>query len=153
MKKCLSMLLLAAMLLSAAACSSAGDPKTASTDPVETADTAVIDTVAEAETALSDQLPDTKFGGRTYRIAGDDSYEAELMAEEQTGETENDAIYHRNDRIQERFDIAIELTVMTEKVAQNYKKLVQHAQAGDDFCDVAVQEVWELNIATAAGIF
>ena len=149
MKKWITLLLVASMLLSLAAC---GETET---EPAESDASAVTgtETEIETETQLSDDLPDTDCGGRSYRIASFEGYEDEFYAEELTGETENDAVFHRNARLEERFNIHMEALPMTDGAGGNYRTLVQYVTAGDDFCEVAAQEVWNLHIATAAGIY
>ncbi len=152
MRKFVSILLLASVLLTATACNST--PETpSSADTADTADTAVSETSVPEETILSDNLPDTKYNGRAYRIAGVEGYTDEFYAEEQTGVIENDSVYDRNIKLEDRFDISIQVTGMSGKSQNIYAALAQYVAAGDDFCDVASQEVWNLHVATAAGIY
>lgn len=148
MKKWITILLVASMLLSMAACGS-----TAPETPAETDTAAVIETETETEEKLTDGLPDVDCGGRSYRIATFEGYTDEFFTEELTGEVENDAVFNRNARLEERFNISIEALAMTDGNAGNYRTLVKYATAGDDYCEVAAQEVWNLHIATAAGIY
>ena len=149
MKKWITMLLVASMLLSLAACGGA------ETDTTENDTAAVVETETETETEplLSDDLPEADYNGKSYRIAGFDGYTDEFFAEDLTGEVENDAVFNRNARLEERFNISIEVLNMTDGAGGNYKTLVKYVTAGDDYCDVTAQEVWNLHIATAAGIF
>ncbi len=149
MKKWITMLLVAAMLLSVASCGGAETE----TEVTDTAAAVATETETETEPPLTDDLPDTDCGGRSYRIATFEGYQDEFYAEELTGELENDAIFHRNARLEERFNISIEAIPMTDGAGGNYRTLVKYATAGDDFCEVAAQEVWNMHIATAAGIY
>ncbi len=153
-KRIIASVLASLMLVPAmAACSDDAGKPVETTVSAEIAGTSAESTAAETEPPLSDGLPDTKYDGRAYRIAGVAGYTDEFYAEEQTGVVENDAVYDRNLKLEERFDISIQVTGMNEKSDKNYKALVQYVTAGDDFCDVASQEVWNLHIATAAGIY
>lgn len=146
MKKSIAMLLLISMLLSMAACTS----ETVETAPQETETAAVVE---ETETQITDDLPDIDCGGKSYRIAGFEGYTDEFYSEEMTGESENDAVFNRNARLEERFNISLEVINMSGGVADTYRTLVQQVTAGDDYCEVAALEVWNLHIATAAGIY
>ena len=136
-----------------ASCSDEAGKSAETSVSAENADTAAESTAAETEPPLSDGLPDTKYNGRSYRIAGVEGYTDEFYAEEQTGMVENDSVYDRNVALEERFDISIQVTGMSGKSEAIYKALVQYVLAGDDFCEVASQEVWNLSVATAAGIY
>ena len=147
MKKLTALLLVMAMLLSLAACG-ASEPETA-----ETASADVLATETAAEEQLSDGLPDTDCGGRDYRIATFDGYTDEFFTEELTGEVENDAVFNRNARLEERFNIKISAIGMTNGTGGNYKELAKYVTAGDEFCEVASLEVWNFHMAAAEGIY
>ena len=74
MKKWITMLLVASMLLSMAAC---GAP---AAEETETEPAAVTETETETEEQLSDDLPDMDYGGRDYRIATFDGYTDEFFS-------------------------------------------------------------------------
>ncbi|MBE6614378.1 MAG: hypothetical protein E7631_03640 [Ruminococcaceae bacterium] len=150
MKKWITLLLLASMLLATVSCGGAAETDAPENTPAAETET---ETETETEPPLSDDLPDTDCGGRSYRIASFEGYEDEFYTEELTGEVENDAVFNRNARLEERFNISIEALAMTDGAGGNYRTLVKYVTAGDDYCDVAAQEVWNLHIATAAGIY
>lgn len=156
MKRFSALLLLCAILLSATACG--GTEKetihTVADTQDGTAPSASADTeVQETEPALSDDLPAMDYDGKVYRIASVEGYTDEFFTEELTGEVENDAVFNRNARLSERFNVSIQAIPMTGDCGSIYTALVQYATAGDDFCDVAAQEVWNFHMATAAGIY
>lgn len=76
----------------------------------------------ELRQLIPDNLPDTTFGGKSFRVMtynnsyGDDSYE--IVSEELTGDACNDAVYNRNLDIESRFDVVIQCT--TESSPQTY---------------------------------
>lgn len=112
MKRVLTLLLVASMLLSAAACSDNGASETTASD--ETAANASADNVSAedipAETSradVKDNLPEISFDGREYRAASTTGTQYEFYSEEITGEATNDAIYNRNLLIEDRFDTKI----------------------------------------------
>lgn len=65
-------------------------------------------TPAEQRALIADDLPDMKFDGRSYIVAVEQTKEYEILSEELTGEATNDAVYDRNLRIEDRFDVNIE---------------------------------------------
>ena len=156
MKRFSALLLLCAILLSATACGGTEKETTPTVADTQdgTAPSASTDTeVQETEPALSDDLPAMDYDGKVYRIASVEGYTDEFFTEELTGEVENDAVFNRNARLSERFNVSIQAIPMTGDCGSIYTALVQYATAGDDFCDVAAQEVWNFHMATAAGIY
>lgn len=108
-------------LLSASACSETAN--TEETDSADTATTGVTATTEETETEnlsdyelrqlIPDDLPDTDFGGKSFRVMTHDSSSYgsgsyEIVADEITGDACNDAVFNRNREIEFRFDAAIE---------------------------------------------
>lgn len=83
--------------------------------------------------SIPDELPETTFGGREFRVltkantAGYD-YNTEIVVEEQTGEGCNDAIYNRTLKTESRFDIDI-LVTPDNSCQETVKKV---ATAGTD---------------------
>ena len=107
MKKTIVMLLLASMLLSLAACGGADKDKETETG-TDTADTTA-QGESETETEKADPLAGLDvidMEGYTFRqlIRNDDLYVADMIAEEQTGELVNDAVYRRNMEVEERYN-------------------------------------------------
>ncbi|MCI8387226.1 MAG: hypothetical protein HFE63_02015 [Clostridiales bacterium] len=112
-KRILSILLLSAILISSMSCGNTKQPD----DTVGGASDKVDDT-EPVETEVSDDLPaDLKFSGRELRILStNNTNQANLLVDEATGDVCNDAIYKRNEKIKERFDIT-----MTEISADWYE--------------------------------
>ena len=108
MKKMITALLLASMLLSLAAC---GGTKEADTGTDTTTDTTV-QGESETETETTDPLAGLDvidMEGYTFRqlIRNDDLYVADMIAEEQTGEVVNDAVFRRNTEVEERYNFNV----------------------------------------------
>ncbi|MBQ7719248.1 MAG: hypothetical protein IJT56_01580 [Clostridia bacterium] len=99
----LSALLLFGMLMSCG--EAASSPKPGVTAAPDTAEAA---TEPEETDPLS-YLPDKDFGGRTFTILTRNSMEYEFLAEEQTGDIINDAVYERNHAIEDRYNVKINL--------------------------------------------
>ncbi len=74
-----------------------------------TADT-VVHTV-ETEPVLSDHLPESDFSGYNFRmlIRDNDVYVDDMYSETETGDLMEDAIYYRNLKVAERFNISYEV--------------------------------------------
>ena len=102
MKKVITLLLLAAMMLSTfASCGESttnADETTADAAGTPTAEE-VVET--EAETELTHGLPEKDFGGADYVGLIRTSKLTHFTAEEMTGEALNDAVYERNNTVSE----------------------------------------------------
>ena len=106
-KKTIAVLLLASMLLSMAACGGA-EKETVGTDTTE-------DTAAQSESVVETESVDplagltvVDMGGYTFRqlIRNNDRWVADMVADEQTGEVVNDAIFRRRTELEERYNCA-----------------------------------------------
>lgn len=105
------------------------------TEPAETEPPTEI----ELRQTIDDGLPDQTFNGRSFRvltseggIEGQESARYEILADEMTGDTLNDAVYNRNLRIEDRFDI--DITCATEQKVYLY--LNTFTSAGSDEYDL-----------------
>ena len=113
----LSAALLAALLASSAfltACSS-GNSGTADTTAQTTANTAPAETTPVEEITREnypDTLPEMDLQGITVNVnvISDDAYNVDWVAE-QKGDIIEDAVYDRNLRIEDRFDVTIETVI------------------------------------------
>ena len=143
MKKRITALLLAALMLSSlAACGDAETETTAETNNTP-ADTIPVETDEltdyEKRQLLSDDLPEYDFGGQALRIlmpepntATYDAVTYEIVADELTGDACNDAVYNRNIDVCERFNAAIELI----EEQQNWTFVINSVTAGTDDYDM-----------------
>ena len=84
----------------------------------------------EARQLVDDELEDVDFGGRTFRILGDDACTDFYIIEEHTGDVLDDAVYERNLAVTERFNITLEAEVFDEN--QMSKQLKNSVMAADD---------------------
>ena len=117
-KRNIAVLLLAAQLLGVlAGCGKTEQPAADTTGADTTtaaaeAETTVDPNSPEGRLLVSDELPEKKYDGKDFRILVDKSYsEIDFIAEEETGAVVNDAVYHRNRTIEERFNVKIVPTV------------------------------------------
>lgn len=127
LKRSVALLLLSSFLMTCAACStkSGGDTVTVSPDISETS--------AEAETELQPDLPDVDLKGEDVNFLveknpGYDWYTSkEIYAETQNGELFNDAVYTRNLKIEERFNVKI-----TQDCLQDCTSVARKSLAAND---------------------
>ena len=118
-QRTLSLLLCAVLLLSLssvfAGCSS-GSTENTNTDSPAVPGEAGNDSAVEPEPeetvnprlAVSDDLPDERFDGQTFRVASEERSRFELIADELTGDSTNDVIYNRNLTVSARFGVTLE---------------------------------------------
>lgn len=136
-RRLITALLASVMLISVVFATACGSSDTK--DPADTQNgNAAADTTAPEDTdslsdierraLIPDDLPDLDFGGRDYRIMCTESKEYEVFAEEQTGAVENDSIYERNVRIEDRFNCKIKTTLNSDP----YSAIVKIAASGDN---------------------
>lgn len=134
MKKCITMLLLAAMLLSLAGCG--GNKTNPETD--SSAVPADGDTIVETETETKDPLAHLEvvdMDGYTFRqlIRNNPTWISDMVAEEQNGEVVNDALFRRNTETAERYNCAFTYTPSSNYNYETDAK--QTITAGDDAYD------------------
>ena len=118
MKRSLSLLLVLVMMLSAAACSestenSAADMVNETTAPadVPAAEEATVAEEDDRKTHFADEVAAVDYDGWTLHIANDGlnpEYFSAFTVEELTGDAFSDAIYDRNVRVSEKFNITME---------------------------------------------
>ena len=144
MKRRIFTLLLCALLVAPTLLSCSGG-ETKDTENDTSAADSTTETVEETETLsdyemrqlISDDLEDTDFGGRDFRVltTAHDTYDAvtfEIVAEELTGDACNDAVYNRNLEIENRFNTKV--TCNTEK--EPFKVIKTAVTAGTDDYDL-----------------
>ena len=144
--KFISLLLTIVMLLGLLL-SCGGDNTAVETDDNKQTDTADLDgesTTPEnvEEARIDPELPDSDFDGYqfnflTHLYSGDDwvnETPLELIAEEETGEPINDAVYKRNMTIKEKYNVDIIMTPNSDERGTLRKSV----QAGDSIYDAVI---------------
>lgn len=123
-------------LIAASACGGTGDKNTKleetqsqPTDDTSASQTEEVDALT-ARMNVSDNLEAADFGGRVFRILGDDACEDYYTQKEETGDALDDAVYARNSAISDRFNVQIEAAVFPE--SEMPKKLKNSVMANDD---------------------
>lgn len=84
---------------------------TTTAEAMTTTDTTPVETT---RADYPDDLPEKDFGGRDYIICNTEVKRYEILSEELTGETCNDAVYQRNVKIEDRFMVKIGALIETE---------------------------------------
>ena len=129
MKRTITLLLLAALIL--AGCGESGQPADTTAD----SDTPQTDAV---ETGITPDLPDLNLNGETITIMYRDSMKNEFWTEEQNGEIVNDAIHTRNKAVEERFNCVLEyIPNVDTNWGGGYQGVIsQSILAGDEAYDI-----------------
>ena len=130
MKKHISILLLASLLASLAACGTQADTEK------ETSDTPSETTLADEK--LTDGLPDKNMDGFELKILHNPSgwmtwANIQLDSEAENGDLVNDAIYRRNVAVEDRFKCSITVDETENSTEVNYRNLVM---SGDNPYDI-----------------
>ncbi len=88
----------------------------------------------EARQQVDDGLGERDFGGDTFRMLYQKRYGEFQYAEELTGDTLPDAVYNRNLRVEERFNVKLGYDSDEEEAMA--QRIMNSVMAGDDECDV-----------------
>lgn len=115
MKKNKILALLLAALLTSAAFVSCGEGENETTDTPANDNTNVEAEITETEgettkTQIQDGLPDKDFGGKDFHLLTRALFYDDFVPEEMTGEAVNDALYARNTKIMEKYNITLSYT-------------------------------------------
>ena len=127
-----------------------------------TADTTAPVSLASGATQLttvSDPLaavPDANFGGRTFMFLDRAPYSTfwetkDIYAENETGETLNDAVYKRNSMVQDRFGFVIQQTECQD--AQVQSTVTKAVQAGTNDFQAVLNQFMSLSQLSLKGVF
>lgn len=111
-------------------------------------------TVAEVDMSSTCELPDIKWEGREFRVLGRKDSQGrtqfdnfEIYAECENGELVNDAVFKRNSRIQEKYDVKITQTL----VDQPHTELKKLILAQEDAYDIAFVNFASIGTLAAEG--
>ena len=124
----LSALILASCLLFACGESAAPDMTADLPDTTHTED-------SDSESVPA-SLPDRDFNGKKLRVVTSDEYAYQLYAPEQTGEVTNDAVYARNQYLEEKYNFEIESIINSANKFNWYTPIINTVLAGDDAYDL-----------------
>lgn len=150
-KKGTVLLLLCALLTSAFAGCGNGS---ATTETTANETTGAAETVGE-DTAIGLDLPEKDLGGYAFRVytRDTDHHIKEVYAEELTGEVVNDAVYTRNSRVEEKYNVELEAVEVTENpestMMNEFSRIVM---AGEDAFDVALMHTVNAGSTAIQGV-
>ena len=122
-----------------ASCGDSSSPSATTEADTTGADSAPTDEATDAaDERIPSSVPVKDFGGYEYRILGNSLeyhehwYSRDLYAEEQTGDTINDAIYLRNTAIEDMYNVKIKVNYSQNPASDAQKSI----KAGDDLYDL-----------------
>jgi len=72
--------------------------------------TSVTEPELTGRAAVKDNLPDADYNGATFNILGRLAFEYELDSSEENGDTLNDAVYRRNRKVEDCYNVEVEAT-------------------------------------------
>lgn len=146
MKKLLSILLLASLLLSAC-----GETKSGGETSGESTSDTVESTSAEETEELSDDLPEKDFGGYDFTmfIRNDDGFIRNMYVEEADSDIMNDAIFERNSRVAERFNVNFSLKRANDTSGGHVKTVIM---ANEDVYDIIVIHARKVSMLAHNGL-
>lgn len=153
---CLALLMLA-MTFGACAGGDSGDTQTTTAPAVETTVPQAAETTAPVDEGPADPLPaDLKFGGETVRFLARDRdwMDDEIAVDDINGEVVNDAIFKRNQTVEDRLGITISTfkTGGTDQYAIS-NLLKQLVLAGTDEYDIFHNSVYSTIMYTGDRLF
>lgn len=151
--------LLAALTLIPAVMTSCGSDNTTTTETnAKESSDAVTEAVTEPADALEarklvDDGVETKdFGGAPFRIVTSDGKTTQYIVEAETGDVVDDAIFRRNSKVSERFNV--EFSVIYDSGYSDTSKYVTSlVSAGDDAVELVAMHVVEAGLLTMNDMF
>ena len=150
--------LLAALALVPAVMTSCGSDSTTSTDTKDAATEAVTEAntepvdALEARKLVDDGVATTDYKGASFRIVTSDGQDGYYIVDSETGDVVDDAIFRRNSKVQERFNINMEI-VYSAGYADTAKHITSVVSAGDDAIDLVAMHVIECGKLAINGMF
>ncbi|MFA6947726.1 MAG: extracellular solute-binding protein [Eubacteriales bacterium] len=156
MKKISFILAVLICAILAASCSDAGNIAESTSAQTTSPDTTVnasetVDSL-DARRLVSDDLPDTDYGGEDFVVLYQDTMEQDIDIFESTGDVLDDAIYARNIAVAERFNINIK-AVNGGGYEAISKTLSSVVNSGDDVYDIVMNHIIQTGSDTLKGYF
>lgn len=137
---------LAVLLL--ASCSSEVNDQTAGTSSA--ADT---QTAADTESTAFDAVPALDFGGKELRMLQQSQNLYYIDAEEETGDPVNDAIYRRNSKLEDRFNMKFHLIDRGIDFGEVSDAVRRAVDAGEDAYDLILNQIFRSGQMATSGYF
>jgi hypothetical protein len=124
------------------ALTSCGEQKADSSDTTSETVTSTPETtgILDARKLISDDLPEKDYLGRSFRVLTYDQIKADVYSESANGDVINDAVFERNQKVSERFNINIEI-LSNAKYEETTSYIQKIIMAGDDEFDLIAHHV------------
>jgi len=150
-KRLTAMLLVLLMLASCNAVPAETESESQITPDVQETETAPL-TEADIRAQAKDSLPEISFEGAAYRALTKEYCRDEFAVDELTGESINDAIYERNNVVEERFNVKIETIISPDgSMYGQVNDIKNRVIAQDDSFDIAGTYVMTAGAAITSG--
>ena len=132
------------------------DQGTASTTPAqsdaETEDPDANLSMMERRKRVKDDLPEKNYDGAQFRISTKQGYLYEIYTEEEDAEILNDALYKRNNKVEERFGVKIEPIVVNAD-GEHVSWVRKTISASDDAFELAATYVYTSGSLVTDGLY
>ncbi len=138
---CLSLCLLA--LVSTVSCGDTKQPaSTSSKETLSSVDQETTPVTEEAGPDHLDALGEYDFNGKTFQMLIRSGKINDIIAEEAIGEPFNDAVFNRNTKIAERFNIQFDTQQLDDDSGAWHKQISGSVMANDGAYDVVMPDYW-----------
>ena len=143
-QKCLALFLALTAAVGSVGCSEArSDAPETENAPSAAEKQELPQTAPETETTLGDDVPELDFGGDTLTFSVTTAYAYEMDAEELTGEVTNDAVFNRNKKMEDRFNVTIDETAVNNPSHTEHQAFIRQSIAAmDNSFDIAAVYVY-----------
>ncbi|NLE13991.1 MAG: hypothetical protein GX628_10005 [Clostridiales bacterium] len=150
----LSLALILALTAALTACGG-GTGKTPAADAATAGEATEAVTIGETSSArVEPELPDVAFDGAEFNIYGFSLWGNHyLTAEELTGEVLDDALYERDSRIEDKYDISLRYEIYERDPGKVVNLVVTTVTAGDNAVDLASPSTQNMAGAISDGHF
>lgn len=161
LKRCLvviySILTLLSVAVSAFSCAEMTEESSASTTAAASEVTAEL-TDAEIRKAIHDDLPDVDYAGKQFRIITrngcTNAHIDDIIMEEMTGDVIDDAVFTRNQSVEERFNTKITVIPVDEADEATLTNMLRKSiTAGSDEYDLAVGHMIHMGTSATNGLY
>lgn len=136
-KRTISTIILLSVLASSVSCGGTADVEKDITDTSDIVTSGEDVTTEDPRYAIKEDLPEKDYGGYDFRVymRNQEICTDEMFAEELTGDVVNDAVYDRNIKVQDRFNVKFSLITTKDGLATDAMSSIY---AGDDAYDLIV---------------
>lgn len=141
---------------SAASETTAAQTTSAGKDDAETTSAETLDSLS-VRALVSDELPERDFEGAEFRISVTDKYAYEMDVTELSGDVCDDAVYNRNRKIEERFNVTVKNVVSVMAANDDQSVHVGYIRksimAGDSDFELAALYIWRSGLPILDGLY